>query len=80
MFQIERDIPIPPRAVRKSSSLYPFEDMQVGDSFLVPLNGAKVELVRGRIQNQLTRFRKADSAKKFSMRVIEGGIRVWRIE
>ena len=74
-FEIDKDIPLPPlRRNRSPKPKYPFGDLEIGDSFLVP--GPKVANVR----NAMGYFRKIkDSSKTFCTRRVDGGIRVWRL-
>ena len=37
MFNIEKNIPLPPKMEKRGNPLYPFADMQAGDSFLIPV-------------------------------------------
>ena len=74
MYKIEADIPIPV-AVKKGGAgrkpKYPFAELQVGESFLVPGKttdkfGATVTLARKR------------TGRNFTTRNVEGGVRIWR--
>lgn len=71
--KIERGIPVPERRKRK----YPFEDMQPGDSFEVPLNGDTLFRTRSRIQGSMAHFR--TKGWSFTTRKTDTGIRVWRL-
>lgn len=63
--QIDKNIPIP--------RFYPFEKMEVGDSFVVPTKK------RGGTQVAMNRFAKKTN-RKFVMRVMESGeLRCWRV-
>lgn len=72
---IEKNIPVP---TGRLHGKYPFDDLEVGDSFLVPSSG------NGEIQDR----RKASSAVhrqtfvlkrgKYITRRVDGGIRIWR--
>ncbi len=63
--QIEKNIPIP--------ATYPFKDMEVGDSFLVP-----EEVNRAAVTNSARRFGK-NHGMEFTVRSISGGrLRCWR--
>jgi hypothetical protein len=67
-FEIEKGVPRQAPNVK-----YPFADMQVGDSFLVPRGTA-------RIVASAAVWAAARGYGKFSCRTVEGGVRVWRIE
>ena len=71
--QVERGIEMPnPRVVFS----YPYEDMEVGDSFVVPV------LVKGKtLQNVLNANYRASKrfGWKFMARTEGEGIRVWRV-
>jgi hypothetical protein len=79
-FKIEKGIPAPCKAenVRAGRKLlYPFADMKVNDSFLVPATE--------NVRNRADRVKSAAStySRKHGIRlatqVVEGGIRVWRL-
>lgn len=76
MYQIEKNVPMPP-IVRMSG--YPFAQMEVGDSFLVPFDGDDEQKVRARVATAASTFGK-DHGGKFSVRVLQDGVRVWRTE
>lgn len=77
-FKIEKNVPL--ETARARSSKYPFAQMEVGDSFLVPLNGTGESQFRAFAASW-----KAHKPKKFVSRTIKEngvrtGIRVWRTE
>ncbi len=68
-FKIDKDAPLPDRLRDK----YPWNDMDVGDSFLVPL------IHLGRIRAAMgARNWRDKHVRHFMMRTTEEGIRVWR--
>jgi hypothetical protein len=75
-FVIEKGIPMPARI---GKTVYPFADMQVGDSFSIPAS----EDAKKR-STQVARAGWAHGkkdGKKFSIRQTpEGGLRVWRVK
>lgn len=89
MYTIEQGIPIPtedwspvgkgitgPLGVRGPGycgSSYPWDDLRVKDSFLVPTTKKRLELE--------TRMRAAGKKlrREFVSRAVEGGIRIWRV-
>lgn len=72
-FTIEKGIPVPKMTGAGRKTKYPFESMQVGDSFFVK-DGTVKTLSRscGTYGKRLER--------KFASRTVEGGARVWRVE
>ena len=72
MFQIEKNVPIPPR--REYKTKYPWDEMDVGDSFYVPNTKS------GSIACGVYRASKRFEGKKFISRSEAGGIRVWRVK
>jgi len=74
MYKIDKNIPAP---TGNSRGKYPFEIMQVGDSFFV----AGEELRK--VKNSATGWGTRHSAKFRLSKVTEGegeGVRVWRVE
>lgn len=82
MYKLQVGIPIPPRSnIKERKRKYPFKDMRVGMSFLVPKKEAT---------NDLDKLMKrigpaAHSAGKslgfkFALRRVSDGVRVWRVE
>lgn len=66
-FEIIKGAPIPLRRNAK----YPFDKMEIGDSFLVP--GGKDTTVRGPSIGYSKRH-----GGKFAIHVVKGGVQVWR--
>jgi hypothetical protein len=65
--QIDHDKPIP--ADRRSK--YPWEQMAVGDSFFAP---KKPQYLFSSCKN------KSRGGRRYIVRTVEGGCRVWRVE
>lgn len=67
--KVEKGIPAP---VLREVVKYPYEDMEVGDSFYVE---------GGTLNKLCYQNRKAGIALgwKFTVRKVEGGVRVWRV-
>ena len=68
-FKIEKGIEIP--SGRKASRVYPFDKMEVGDSFLVNAKEQVKVMSSARPYGIRT-------GKKFVSRKMEDGVRVWR--
>lgn len=86
--KIEKGIPVPSSIAYKKLP-FPFVDMDVGDSFAIPLSdeqvkagGALRNVASHTIREQCRRFRKrpGNADKKFTVREIkeEGIVRCWR--
>lgn len=75
-FVIESSIPVPKRTGgRAGSSKYPFAQMAVGQSFLV---GSDIKA--STVRSAIGAFCKTNKDFKFAVRVVEDGVRVWRVE
>ena len=80
MLEIQKDIPLPKEIRRKREErTYPWNEMEVGDSFLVPLDQ------RGFRRLVSTVSACAVSAAKvrgthYTVQRESGGVRVWRVE
>lgn len=75
-FQIEKGAPAPKPRVRYTS--YPFPDMQVGDSFVVPCSDAEKRETQSRVVGAAWRWSRRNGGK-FTSRGVNGGVRIWRI-
>ena len=86
MFMIETGIEMPPRVYTGAGGAakkYPFPEMEVGDSFYFPAKGnSKVAKRRavGRMTASAAGWSKKLPGRKWSVRTVEGGVRVWRVE
>ena len=69
--KIDRNVPVP-RSISRAK--YPFGELEVGESFLIP--GKRTVDISGTIGLARVKFR----PWKFASRTVEGGVRVWRIE
>lgn len=75
-YTIDTSIPVPARrGGRPSGTKYPLEQMDVGHSFLVA-SDVKPATVRSALGN----FSKNNPDYKFTMRTVDGGVRVWRVK
>lgn len=75
--QVEKGIPIPePGRRKRGERLYPFREMEIGDSFVVEKNGRKSWSF---IFTQITEAQKVHNIKLTSRTTDDGTkIRVWR--
>jgi hypothetical protein len=70
MYKLDDNIPIPPKQNKGSRPWkYPLRTMAIGQSFFVP--DKKTANIGGCLKNVKDR--------KFVMRSVDGGVRVWRI-
>lgn len=75
--QIEKNIPVPQRS--KIPPL-PLAEMEIGDSFLAPVDSSNTKEV-GSLRQRVARFQKSNSHKRFSVVIDEKEqrMRVFRI-
>jgi hypothetical protein len=71
MYEIEKDIPV---TIKSEKAKYPFSEMEVGDSFLVPKGQENAKLHR---EAAYSHGRKNNV--KFKTKSVAGGTRIWRI-
>ena len=69
IYEIEDNVPVPPKTVIRQSK-YPFGAMAVNQSVLIPEKGYSAVI-------GVLRKHKAEG-KKFTIREVAGGFRVWR--
>ena len=76
-FTIEPGIPLPSRGRAPGSGrkpLYPFMLLEIGDSFYVACDKCKYKSVTANAHNTAKRL-----GRKFTVRTVAGGVRIWRI-
>ena len=78
--KIEKNVPLPSGRGGKVCR-YPLGEMEIGDSFLVELEGRTIAALASRITASITAYCKAVPGKKFTTRRVNNGtaIRVWRM-
>lgn len=77
MYAIEKNVPVPTTDSRGRPNLYPWGQMQVGDSFAVPISAENKVAMRRRLWAGARRYGKANGIK-FTVRTLPGLLRVWR--
>jgi len=81
-FTIEKGVPYPKKG-KKGFVNYPFDEMEVGDSFFVPLKkGNKITSLQPQILSNAKSYalhNKKDWTFKTSREEDETGIRIWRV-
>ena len=76
--QIDTDRPIP--LTKGLPYSLPFEKMEVGHSFFLPVYAGGSQAIMQKVRDSAGRFRRnIDSTLHITMRQEAGGIRVWRI-
>lgn len=78
MYAIEKNIPVPSGDSRGRPNLYPWSQMEVGDSFAVPVSTEDKASKRRRLASGARRYAKGRDIK-FTVRTLPGLLRVWRI-
>jgi hypothetical protein len=78
--RIEKNVPMRRRC--NNAILYPFDQMECGDSFMVPTTDSETpRKVDKFIRRQMELFAKQyGSAYQFTIRKVAGGMRCWRIK
>jgi len=82
-FKIEKNIEMPTWFRNGSGyrGMYPFEEMEVGDSFLIPTSPNKLEKSRLSVANAVLGYRKRwNKGFKGATRTVTGGVRFWCIK
>ncbi len=85
MLPVEGGIPIPPPSCKQGGRpagvnyVYPWRKMRPGDSFFVPADRSWVNRIQSRLST-LGRHRGDVIGASFTTRIVEGGVRVWRVD
>lgn len=78
-FEIEKGIPMPEKQKKKTGAAakYPWEQMEVGDSFFIPNPPTQAN---GRFTSMYAVASKRYAPKRFEQRQENGGLRIWRVK
>lgn len=78
--QIEKGIPIPPTQ-RDRETMFPFDRMEVGDSFLFLVGKRDPKRANSVVSSACCRYKRSHPGYQFSARLMpdKKGIRVWRV-
>lgn len=74
--EVENGIPLPPRCGGKRKK-YPVEDLEIGQSFLVPMQNPQDAEMQNSIRSHINKTASRASIK-ISTRVVPEGLRIWR--
>ena len=83
---IDKDIPVPTGSDRRNfEAKYPLKQMNVGDSFFLPLEeGDDIKRMGNRLSQARQGYQKRNEGVRFTQRIWEQkgetGIRIWRVE
>jgi hypothetical protein len=72
--KIEKNVPIPSQ-VRRRATIYPFAEMEQGDSIFVPCKSARE---KSRATSAAAVYAK-NHGMKFKTRTVPGGVRIWLV-
>jgi hypothetical protein len=75
MFKIDKGIPIPPSRYGEKTTVYPFKDMEIWDSFFIP--GGRATRLSGSIANARTKYGHLYSTRQVEEEGVRG-VRIWR--
>ena len=81
MIGVDKGVPLPPASVvGRARRRYPWRELNVGDSFLVPIRkGQTVKALQRQIGSLADSIRNR-SGMRFTVRQADDGVRVWRVE
>ena len=80
MFQIESGVEIPPQSQPLRKTKYPFNRLNVGDSFVFPVSTDEDrEAIQNRLQSAAANWGRSRGMRFVTRRVTQG-IRVWRVK
>lgn len=81
MYAIEKNIPMPKR--RSGNAKYQFGEMEIGDSFYIPSDDEGWRVTRSGVRVHKVAVAASEYGKhhnkKFTVRSVPEGLRVWRI-
>ena len=75
MYEIKKDIPF-----RATRVIFPFDEMEVGDCFDIPLNGVNKTTIRSTVAGSARCYRKFNPDFRVVTRTVDDVVRVWRFK
>lgn len=81
MVTIDKNVPFPSARDERRPMKYPFDQLEVGDSFVIPIHftgDKKIDKNRSVSVSVSILKAKKQLGFKFASRTVEGGKRVWR--
>jgi len=80
--EIEKNIPIPEKPLRKRRGKYPFIKMEIGDSFAVKItNEWNGKNIKNSLYSSYKNFKRRFKMNwNFAIRILENEVRIWRIK
>lgn len=78
-FEIRKGVPCPDPYKQGRQTLYPWKEMEVGDSFVVPLKPGRTASYHLNIMGALARCSSTRYGKVFRARRVGDEVAVWRI-
>ena len=79
-FKIEKEIPIPKNRNPGALEKFPFEKMKVNDSFFVPVSFINENYKNKSSFQSTVCYSGKRHGRKYTVRKVENGYRVWRIK
>ncbi len=73
-FKIDKDVPMPPH---KRENIYPWADMEVADSFYVPIDDQGIDKLQNAMIS-ISKYQQRKRGTKYATRREGEGVRVWR--
>lgn len=79
-FKIDKDVPMPRKQNGGTGNArFPLHQLEVGDSFCVPFEeGRESHKTRSVVSNAVAAFQLRNASKKFAVRKVDDGYRLWR--
>ena len=77
MIEIDKNVEIPPKIKVHHRAVYPFRDLEVGDSFMVECSPIAIESMKAKLYNRSYYWSNL-LGHKHVVRPVDGGVRVWR--
>lgn len=78
MIAIDKRVPIPDQ--NRRTRKYPFNDMEVDDSFFVGCHFTDVRKIANSVSSAAIVYAKKNKGTKFTVRRFKEGVRCWRVK
>ena len=79
-FEIKKDVPLPKRRGKPIKYDIPLDEMRVGDHIKIDMQKIKITKEAKLIRNYILSYKYRNPTRNYTVRAMQDGVGIWRIE